>query len=481
MKNLIKKSAGVTLLTLALFPTAQVVFKPQVVHAVVYNYGGDDDDCVTVAKEDKNKSSAGDVSSGDAGGDWTVEGSQSYKIAKTLFEVLTKDFGLSGAAAAGWLGNVQAESGFNPNVTEAENGQNYAGRGYGLFQFTPGTKYLNSEFYKKGASFEEEIRNQVNFVMASEFKNGAYRSYLPNAQSWFGLTDVDGPEDVFDQSDPVKSMLIFFAVYERGDIAQMHRERRTDAAKRANELFNKENIKADKSKWVTNGSGTSNAATIDTGADGSKGNTKDDCGEPKKKSTGGGFFGKDGTGSHSQNVPEGSWGIAWKPNELPDELKQYAIDPESVGLPFKGQYGKAPWITTYAQAPGQCVELTVSLTPLLWNGNSKHMEPAGGNGWQNARSYADKNGGKVTQEPKAGAVFSTSEADNHTGVISHVFENGDVLFVEQNTPKSGNQIGEPCTWDYRLMKGSSAKAYMTEIWYPGDAGYEPNKDAKTLG
>ena len=109
------------------------------------------------------------------------------------------------------------------------------------------------------------------------------------------------------------------------------------------------------------------------------------------------------------------------------------------------------------------------------------MEPAGGNGWQNARSYADKNGGKVTQEPKAGAVFSTSEADNHTGVISHVFENGDVLFVEQNTPKSGNQIGEPCTWDYRLMKGSSAKAYMTEIWYPGDAGYEPNKDAKTLG
>ena len=96
----------------------------------------------------------------------------------------------------------------------------------------------------------------------------------------------------------------------------MHRERRVNAAKKANELFNKDNIPADKSKWVTQGDGSSNSSTVDTGSDGSKGNTKDDCGPSEKKSSGGGFFGNDGTGEHSQNVPDGDWGIAWKPKRL---------------------------------------------------------------------------------------------------------------------------------------------------------------------
>lgn len=481
MNTLKKRLIGVSLLSLTLVPSvATVVTNPQIARAVVYSYGGDDESCDVVAKKDDKSSTVGSVSEGDAGGDWTTEGSKQYQIAKTLFEVLTKEFGLSGTAAAGWLGNVQAESDFTPSMVEAENGQNYSGRGYGLFQFTPGEKYLGSKYYKKGAKLEEEIKNQVSFVMDSEFRNGEYRSYLPNAQRWFGIS-ASSIEDIFDQKDPEKSTLIFFAVYERGDIAQMHRERRVNAAKKANELFNKDNIPADKSKWVTQGDGSSNSSTVDTGSDGSKGNTKDDCGPSEKKSSGGGFFGNDGTGEHSQNVPDGDWGIAWKPKDLPEELKKYAIDPESVGLPWKGPYGKDPWITTYPSGAGQCVELTVSLTPLLWNGNDKKMAMASGNGWMNATSYAEKNGGKVTNEPKAGAVFSTTQAKNHTGVISHVFANGDVLLVEQNTPYSGHAIGEPCTWNFRLMKGASAKAYMTSIWYPGDAGFEPNKNAKTLG
>lgn len=192
---------------------------------------------------------------GDGGGDWTKEGTKEYQTAKKAFEILTQKYGLSGKAASGILGNIQAESNFKVNIVEAENGQNYSGRGYGLFQFTPGTKYLNSSHYKSGRSLEEEIEAQIDFVMDSEFKNGAYRSYLGNASRWFGLS-ASGPEAIFDAEDETKGMLTFFSVYERGDVAQMHRQRRTNAAKKANELFNKDDIKADKEKWPTKGGGS---------------------------------------------------------------------------------------------------------------------------------------------------------------------------------------------------------------------------------
>ena len=148
-------------------------------------------------------------------------------------------------------------------------------------------------------------------------------------------------------------------------------------------------------------------------------------------------------------------------------------------MPWKGPYGKDPWITTYPSGAGQCVELTVSLTPLLWNGNDKKMAMAGGDGWMNAQAMLKKMAVKLQMSLKLELVFSTTQAKNHTGVISHVFANGDVLLVEQNTPYSGHTIGEPCTWNFRLMKGASAKkAYMPSIWYPGDAGFEPNKTRK---
>lgn len=201
------------------------------------------------SKSKKSKSDQASSAADASAGDWTVEGSKSYNLAKELFRVLTEEYGLSGTSAAGWLGNVQAESDFNPDMVEAENGQNYSGRGYGLFQFTPGEKYLNSTFFKKGRPMEEEVKAQVDFIFASEFINGGYKSYLPNASDWFGLSGVDSIEDILDQDDVEKAMLIFFSVYERGDVAQMHRERRLSAAKKANEMFNKDNIKADRSKW----------------------------------------------------------------------------------------------------------------------------------------------------------------------------------------------------------------------------------------
>lgn len=484
MNTFKKRVLSLSLLSLTLIPSvATVVTNPQVAHAIVYNYGGDDKCDAPAKKDDKSSSSVGNVSDGDAGGDWTTEGSKPYQIAKTLFEVLTKQYGLSGTAAAGWLGNVQGESDFAPDMVEAEGNQGYTARGYGLFQFTPGSNYLNSKFYKKGASLEEEIKNQVEFVMDSEFRNGVYRGYLKNAQDWFGIP-ANSIDDVFDQKDPEKSTLIFFAVYERGAIgATMHRERRVNAAKKANELFNKDNIPADKSKWVTQGDGSSNSAVVDTGSDGSKGGSSDDCGTAEKKSVGGGAWGEDGTGEYSAN--NGSW-QAWKPDALPEELKKYALNPESVGMKFGAPWADATgtpnsggWFDYCDGAPGQCTEFANSIFYGVWQKDGKGVYYNSTDGVGVVGLLSSQFGGKDTKDPKAGSIFSYT---NHVGIVSHVFANGDYLIVEQNVAgMSGYQIGKPNTWSYQYVPKANGERQGYHFWYPGDAGFTVNPAVKTMG
>ena len=45
--------------------------------------------------------------------------------------------------------------------------------------------------------------------------------------------------------------------------------------------------------------------------------------------------------------------------------------------------------------------------------------------------------------------------DSHTGIVCHVFENGDILIVEQNTPLSGVGGGHIDTWNYRVVNKQS--------------------------
>lgn len=211
-----------------------------------------------------------------------------------------------------------------------------------------------------------------------------------------------------------------------------------------------------------------------------------------KKSSNGGLLEPDGTGSHTQSIPNG-FGLIWKPQDLPDELKKYAIDPESLGIKYGAPVhikldgpDENGWCTFNGGSDaGQCTELTASINYALWEKDGSHFHNVQGHGRIVAGIISGKAGVPVTHEPRTGAVFSTSYSNDygHTGIVSHVFENGDVLIVEQNISKySGASNGTPNTWDYRLIsKASYGSEFDSGFVYLGDAGYKMSANVKTLG
>lgn len=455
-------------LALSLFLAPQVLSINQVVYANNYSYKPKEE-CVIDEKSNNSGSISSNLNASDVGGEWSTPGTEKYKIAEALFKVLTEDYGLSGTSAAGWLGNVQAESDFTLRITEAENGQNYSGRGYGLFQFTPGEKYKNSQFYKEGTSLEEEVKNQVAFIFASEFNNGAYKSYLSNSADWFGLSGVDSLDDILDNNDPETAMLIFFATYERGDVAQMHRDRRKSAALTANKLFNKDNIKADKTKWPSGSEGTTG---ISINIDQDSKTQEDDCEDgSSSKSVGGGAWGESGTGTHSFTHTQ-----SFRRENLPDELKKYAVEPESIGMKFGSSEG---W-NLLADDGGQCTDLVASFSFALWG-----LKQAQGDGMAVVSYWEQNHGtaGKIS-EPTNGAVVSipptATNAYGHTGIVSHVFENGDILLLEQNgTGLSGTYGGMLHTWHYSINKKSDTSSWT--FYDPGKVpGAKKNEAIRTM-
>lgn len=210
-----------------------------------------------------------------------------------------------------------------------------------------------------------------------------------------------------------------------------------------------------------------------------------------KKSSNGGVLEPDGTGSHTQSVPNG-FGLIFKPEDLPEELKKYAIDPTSLGIQYGAPFSQSltgpnsgGWIDFVGDEPGQCTELAATLNYALWEKDGGHFVNVQGNGKQVAGNIASQLGISVSNTPKTGAVFSTSysNAYGHVGIISHVFENGDVLLIEQNISKySGASNGTPNTWDYRLVsKASYGSEFDSGFTCLSDAGYTMVKGVKTLG
>ena len=195
-------------------------------------------------------------------------------------------------------------------------------------------------------------------------------------------------------------------------------------------------------------------------------NAKDDCGVALKDS-GAVDYAEDGTGE----FPAGVSGVAWTPDELPKELKSFAHDPKKYGLTWGSSRG-------WAEGTGQCVDFTESSAGCLWENGPRVMQ---GNGNTQADGWAKAFGTKVSKDPiKAGAVFSTPgpSSAGHTGIVSHIFKNRDILIIEQNySTFSGVYAGKSNTWNYRYIKKSEYEAEGMTFAAPKDG--KPKWDAKS--
>ena len=66
----------------------------------------------------------------------------------------------------------------------------------------------------------------------------------------------------------------------------------------------------------------------------------------------------------------------------------------------------------------------------------------------------------------------------HVWIVSHVFENGDILVVEQNVARgnigSGAATGTTNSWHYRYITVATQKLMDATYVSPSDAGYKPS-------
>ena len=172
----------------------------------------------------------------------------------------------------------------------------------------------------------------------------------------------------------------------------------------------------------------------------------------------------------------------WKKDDLPPEMQQYALDPESIGLKWRSKQG---WEGASAYiASGytdQCTTLASACFGALWEKDGKPMGDSHGmtgNGVEMAKQVASKFGKSTTSTPTSGDIVSLQP--NHVAIVSHVFDNGDILIVEQNVPNySGN--GDSFTWNYSYITKATQKAKNYEFWNPSSEGYKVTNKAKSVG
>lgn len=165
----------------------------------------------------------------------------------------------------------------------------------------------------------------------------------------------------------------------------------------------------------------------------------------------------DGTGTY--NPADGSiWTdtrfephVARRQIGLPDSIAPYAIDPTKVGLLWSDE---ASW-TLRCYDYANCTDYSANAAYHMWFKDGQPAENVMGNGGQ-VTSFWEKKGIPKTNIPKTGNIFSVEYGPGlagHTGQISHVFEDGTILIIEQNVAGwSGAENGSPRTWNWRILR-----------------------------
>lgn len=137
------------------------------------------------------------------------------------------DAGYSKEAAAGVLGNIEAESGFNAGTVEAS-----TGAGFGLCQWTEGRRSaLESYAISKGVDPSDE-NTQIEFLIGEITPGGGANGFATYALSTYkGYS----PDDWKNATTPEDAAIAFCWIFERPGIPRM--SIRTEAARRYYDQF----------------------------------------------------------------------------------------------------------------------------------------------------------------------------------------------------------------------------------------------------
>lgn len=411
--------------------------------------------------------------------DWTKKGTVANKTAEKVFNAWVSK-GLSGASASGIVGWVNSEGGF-AMIGRAEGhygndlksnsiafnvrptGLSYytTEAGGGIYQFTPFTKYA-----PLGDPKWEDADAMNAFVMKS-IKGG----------DWNKAMDLSGGNHSFEEmaqmTDPKQATLVWNA-YERGNTAYINKAQKSADGQKAYDMFNGSKYQFDAEKFSKSfggGSKTSSSGKNDLISDSTVLSLCDSASDAVQ-----GLFGKDKSGKVNYTSYN-----AWKPDQLPNDLKKYAVDPKSVGLSYRTSKG---W-NAIASTGGQCTDLSASLMYGLWLKGGVHPTQRMGNGNMVVSNWVNAFGGSFDRTPSSGAVFSCSGTSSagHTGVVSHVFENGDMLIVEQNfSTYSGDNGGfGQYSWNYRYVSTIELGKDGYTFYNPSKVGYKLSDKVKTVG
>lgn len=356
-----------------------------------------------------------DSSTDGVAGDWTQKGSPTYKVAKKIFDHMTKDLGFSGAAACGVVGNAFGESNFNPKA------RNSGSNCVGLFQWSAGG--INGDRLHANGY----IKSDDDLTVENELKLLDYECKGPYKAAAQEAAKCD---------DPTQAAMIWVTKYEVA--AGQNDDTRCQAARQAMTVFNADSIPADLSKLA----GDSDATPA--GGDGQSGDNNsqsaDNAGGCEKTDNASGGA-EDGTGT----VPEDAKGKLFAANEIPDDLKQYL-------LPINLSDARGVSGEKWAHPGGQCVDYSVSEACALWKDTQSWSQ---GNGVDQVNAAISHGYAVKDDKPHAGDIVSCDGTDpsvGHTWIVGHVFADGSVLVQEQNFPgKSGDDMGAPQTWDVGIL------------------------------
>lgn len=447
------------------------------------------DDCPP--EDYTNRSSDSDF--GGASGGIDDPNSVYYQNAKQTFEIWVEG-GLSGAAAAGIVGWTMGEGGYgmvgraegfygtddpvkasvkygNVPRNSAQPGKPGGG---GIYQFTPYTKY---------AGLGDDAWEDLIIMHEHMFKIMATTGAgWENGPDWIAKSDLTGGNHSFEQfakhSDPKMTVLMWNA-HERMNQGVYHRQNlkpvKEAAAQKIYDMFGGANHPFDPVAFEAN-FGMSSAGG-GGGIGGSGVGVNDHC---VAKSLGGSPWGGEG----GQPKTDGGT-FFW--NKVPDDLKQYALDLESIPL----RYGQAgDWVNNTSNDHMQCVDLPANLMALIWEKGGRPMDKTKsmGNGGAVVGNYVRHYGGSSSKVPSAGAVFSTTTGSamcggvkcGHTGVVSHVFDNGDFLLIEQNWGRySGTGVAKN-SYNYRYVTKGDIGSSGFSFFDPSKVGYKLKKGLKSL-